>query len=179
MFLVISTPVLEAMLTVWEVTDDDLVIRKIIESLWGFTSICMGFNLKNILNNLIQILVKKIFKNLNKSKNVSSPLVEPKEDYVRLNNSKHLLSLDFTLLINRNFKNIEISSKNDFPENDNYLNKEKNDNDENDINNAKDVDNNVGNDKKANLYSGESFATCIYICIYICIYVYIHISIYI
>jgi hypothetical protein len=187
MFLVISTPVLEAMLTVWEVTEGDMIIRKIIESLWGFTSICIGFNLKNILNNLIQILVKKIFKNLNKSQNISSPSpgFEPKEDYVRLNNSKYLLSLDFILLIDRNVKNTEIINKNNSPENDDYFNEKNNydnsngDNDMNDKCDGKNGDYNRGNSSKSNI--GIYIYKCVFVFIYLYtyIYIYIYISLYI
>ena len=100
MFIAISGPVLDAILTVWQLTSDDQTIRRITEYLWTYASVCIGFNLKNILNNLVTLLASRVLLILMKSRNSPTHIDTTNEVYkARIINLTSLLNLDFHTLI--------------------------------------------------------------------------------
>ena len=60
MFLVMATPMLETLLTVWEIVEDDQTVRRIAESLYAYSTICMNLGLRTLLNRMIEVLATRI-----------------------------------------------------------------------------------------------------------------------
>lgn len=85
-------------------TDDDQMIRRITESLWVYASVCIGLNLKSILNTLVATLSSGVLLSLAKSR--SAPTQLQAIDYpanevynARIVNLTNLLNLNFESLI--------------------------------------------------------------------------------
>ena len=85
-------------------TDDDQMIRRITESLWVYASVCIGLNLKSILNTLVATLSSGVLISLAKSR--SAPTQLQAIDYpanevynARIVNLTNLLNLNFESLI--------------------------------------------------------------------------------
>lgn len=56
MFLVMAKPVLGTIITVWEMTDDDQIVRRILEGIWDHATVCVGFNILPMLSKTIEVL---------------------------------------------------------------------------------------------------------------------------
>lgn len=56
MFLVMAKPVLETMIIIWEISDDDRIIRRILEGIWDYAAVCVGLNLAQLLGEMISLL---------------------------------------------------------------------------------------------------------------------------
>ena len=56
MFLVMAKPVLETMIIIWEISDDDRIIRRILEGIWDYAAVCVGLNLAQLLGEMIALL---------------------------------------------------------------------------------------------------------------------------
>lgn len=59
MFLVMANPVLETLLLVWSYSDDNTVMKKLMEGLCDFISICVSLELKSMLNSITKLLSLK------------------------------------------------------------------------------------------------------------------------
>ena len=79
MFLVMAKPILTAILLVWESTDDDKLIFRMLGGILDYAAACVHFELKDMLDMLVNLLVQRIKSTLfisqlpvNKSKKAST-----------------------------------------------------------------------------------------------------------
>lgn len=91
------------------------MIRRITEGLWTYACVCIGFNLKNILNNLVFNLTSRVQISLNSSRNTASQAMaiesSVSEVYkARIINLTNLLNLPFESLISGNASEVENSA---------------------------------------------------------------------
>ena len=91
------------------------MIRRITEGLWTYACVCIGFNLKNILNNLVFNLTCRVQVSLNSSRNAASQsmAIESSVSEVykaRIINLTNLLNLPFESLISGNTSEVDNSA---------------------------------------------------------------------
>ena len=80
------------------------MIRRITENLWTYSSICIGFNLKGILNSLVSNLSARVLSSLISSRSSPSQLLAVESSVsevyrARITNLTNLLNLNFESLI--------------------------------------------------------------------------------
>ena len=80
------------------------MIRRITENLWTYASICIGFNLKGVLNSLVSNLSARVLSSLISSRSSPSQLLAVESSVsevyrARITNLTNLLNLNFESLI--------------------------------------------------------------------------------
>jgi hypothetical protein len=80
------------------------MIRRITENLWTYASICIGFNLKGVLNSLVSNLSARVLSSLISSRSSPSQLLAVENSVsevyrARITNLTNLLNLNFESLI--------------------------------------------------------------------------------
>lgn len=80
------------------------MIRRITENLWTYASICIGFNLKGVLNSLVSNLSARVLASLISSRSSPSQLLAVENSVsevyrARITNLTNLLNLNFESLI--------------------------------------------------------------------------------
>jgi hypothetical protein len=118
MFLVIAKPVLQTIIKVWEVTNNDQIIKRIIEGIWDYSIICVGLNLKQNLSQMIiaftthcQYLIEESRKLFQDNNNKRNKKISFMEYYLykleQTNGNNH----DLIKLINSNFPSLLSKSR--------------------------------------------------------------------
>ena len=65
LFLVMSKPVLETLVLLWEHAHDDQLVCRLFQGLWDFMLICIHFNLQHMLSRYEIVYISFLFERVN------------------------------------------------------------------------------------------------------------------